>query len=282
MKLFSICVNGYGEEKLATLYSLLQHAVRRRLHKSKRIEWRRDPDRKMIVCLTKKSLDLVEKQNLYEWTAHVLAQFVLDHLQEEILEKWIREEHDTMDQQQQDKLRSYCLQLWHDCEFDEVGEQHEHHRKEMMQGFYRFLQMSEHLHLQGYIRFRLKSYVDDLRSFLDYAVEEFSIDRQYEDFIALLKYFVCEQEAKSPAVHIYHQQGNEFIVLDEQYRPIKTEQSDGLVMETIDQEINLEDMILSTLITVSPRMVYIHTKEPEMQVIRTIKLIFEERAVLCP
>ena len=82
-------------------------------------------------------------------------------------------------------------------------------------------------------------------------------------------------------MHIYHCQGSEFVVLDEQFRPIETCADDRLVVETVDREINLEDMIISTLITVSPKTVYIHTKEPDMQVIRTIRMIYEERAVLC-
>ena len=278
MNLFSISLSGFGEERLTQLHDALQGAVNR-LHKNKKLlEWKLGHSE--LACVAKKDFN---KNKLYETVAAELAEFMISHLQGDILSEWIRKDYHTMDSRQQDKLKTYCIDLLVDSELeDQLYAEDQNKKKELADGFYEYLQANEKLHLQGYIRFRLKKYLQDLRAFLDYAVEEFIIDRQYQDFIALLKYFVCEQEARRPAVHIYHQKDNEFIVLDEKYRPIDTGEMDGLVVETIDKEINLEDMIISTLITVSPKMVYIHTKEPDMQVIRTIKLIFEERAVLCP
>ena len=41
--------------------------------------------------------------------------------------------------------------------------------------------------------------------------------------------------------------------------------------------MNMEDMIVSTLITVSPQQIVIHTRQPELPVMRTLETIFELR-----
>ena len=131
------------------------------------------------------------------------------------------------------------------------------------------------------VRFRLLRYTEHLRGIVEYAIDEYTADKQYEEFISLLKYFVYIQEAKIPAAHLIHRGAHQFDLLNEKMEPIETKQLDQFVVEMIDKEINYEDMIVSTLITVSPQHVYIHTRNPDMQVIRTIQQIFEDRAAVC-
>ena len=52
--------------------------------------------------------------------------------------------------------------------------------------------------------FRLQSYEQELREMAEYAVDEFMLDQQYEEFVSLLKYFVYFQEPKMPLVHVIH------------------------------------------------------------------------------
>ena len=49
----------------------------------------------------------------------------------------------------------------------------------------------------------------------------------------------------------------------------------------LESEMNMEDMIVSTLITVSPQQIVIHTRQPELPVMRTLETIFEQRVRLC-
>ncbi len=149
------------------------------------------------------------------------------------------------------------------------------------QAFLEYLEENTYLILDGFVRFRLHAYMNELREVAEYAVDEYMMDQQYQEFISLLKYFVYIQEAKIPVAHLVHQGDREFVLLNEQLKPIETEQLDQFVVELIDKDVNYEDLIVSTLITVSPQKVYIHTRHPDMQVIRTIQQIFEERAQLC-
>ena len=54
-----------------------------------------------------------------------------------------------------------------------------------------------------------------------FAVDEYVMDQQYQEFISLLKYFVRMQEVKLPIVHVLHKGGSEFALYDEQFRVLE-------------------------------------------------------------
>lgn len=144
------------------------------------------------------------------------------------------------------------------------------------------LQQNGFVNVEGIMAFRLGSYRTELKETVDYAVDEYLMDKQYQEFISLLKYFVYIQQVKIPSVHVLHRGGSEFELLDdklEALEPIKSE--GGITFETLEKELNFEDLIVSSLITMAPERIYIHTQSPDTQVIRTIRQIFEDRVILC-
>ncbi|MBP1962392.1 putative sporulation protein YtxC [Paenibacillus aceris] len=144
------------------------------------------------------------------------------------------------------------------------------------------LEESSRLSLDGFLLFRLQDYTDELREVAEYAIDEYLMDRQYQEFISLLQYFVYIQEAKIPVVHLIHKGGHEFVILNDRLELIDANEFDATFkLEVLEKDINFEDMIVSTLITVSPANIYIHTRDPEMTVIKTIRQIFEDRTTVC-
>jgi len=144
-----------------------------------------------------------------------------------------------------------------------------------------YLAAEKFLHVEGVLRFRAEPYLEELRDAVSYAADEWMMEKQYREFVALLKYFVYLQETKMPAAHVVHHGNHEFTLLNERMMPIDTRQMDQFVVELIDKDISCEDVIVSTLISVAPAKLYVHTRTPEEQVIKTILTIFEGRTELC-
>lgn len=97
-----------------------------------------------------------------------------------------------------------------------------------------------------------------------------------------MQYFVYIQEAKIPIVHLIHKGGHEFVILNDRMELIDANEFDATFkMEMLEKDINFEDMIVSTLITVSPANIYIHTRDADMTIIKTIRQIFEDRTTVC-
>lgn len=219
---------------------------------------------------------------VYERAAAAFATIILSVLEPEFMRRIISTEF-KYNREETEHIMGFCRQLVEqDAGEKEADQPARKRRKRLLERAVKeYLEENTLLVLEGFLRFRVKPYHDELLEIVEYAVDEFLLDKQYQEFISLLKYFVYIQEAKIPVAHLMHKGGNDFILLNEQYQPIETKHVEGFVVELIDKDINDEDMIVSTLITVSPEKVYIHTRTPELQVIHTIKQIFEDRAILC-
>ena len=68
--------------------------------------------------------------------------------------------------------------------------------------------------LDGFVNFRLKEYIKDLEEVADKAVDDFLMDREYKEFIRLLRYFVDIQEPKIDTVHVMAGYDNKYMLLD--------------------------------------------------------------------
>ena len=59
-----------------------------------------------------------------------------------------------------------------------------------------YLIFNDNLNLEGFVRFRTKDYWDFLCETVDSAADAYLINREYQEFIRLLRYFVELQEPK--------------------------------------------------------------------------------------
>lgn len=214
--------------------------------------------------------------------ADTLSAFILDEMELKLVREMITGPYRYSEAEEIAAIESYCVQLLNQPEEAGNGSiSRQRRQNKIAETIRNYLENHNEMHVTGFIRFRLPDFRNELREIVEYAIDEYIMDQQYQEFISLLKYFVYIQEAKIPVAHLMHRGGNEFTLYNEQMAPIDTEQFDGFTVELLDKEINFEDMIVSTLISVSPQQIVIHTREPEEQVIKTIMQIFEKRAVVC-
>lgn len=217
-----------------------------------------------------------------------IAEYIIQQKEPKLIREIISKQYHYQDPQEIEKIESYCRQSVEEGQVAGSGEQSLSlpnrsvgNKEKIAELIGDYLQQYTTLNLDGFLRFRLKSYWSDLREAVEYGIDELVMEQQYQEFIALLKYFVYIQEAKIPVAHLMYKGEHEFVLLNERMDPIDTSQFARFTMETMDMELCLEDMIVSSLITVSPQQIYIHTREPAMTVIKTIMNIFEGRAQLC-
>ena len=137
--------------------------------------------------------------------------------------------------------------------------------------------------LDGFVNFRLKEYIKDLEEIVDKAVDDFLMDREYREFIRLLRYFVDIQEPKIDTVHVIVSYDNKYTLLDETKKEITNECIHEYVNEIAEGEMNYDDLLVSSLITFAPRKVMIHCSGQfrNKELMETIKNVFYGRVVIC-
>jgi putative sporulation protein YtxC len=214
--------------------------------------------------------------------ANILSAFIMDQVEMKLLREVISGPYRYEEPHDVQAIEKYCTHLLNQPEETEGMPKPRVRRQEKVAAEIRkYFEEQTELNLQGLIRFRLADYRDELKEVVEYAIDEYIMDQQYQEFISLLKYFVYIQEAKIPVAHLMHHGGHDFTLLNDKMAPIETKEFDSFTVELLDREINFEDMIVSTLISVSPQNIVIHTRDPEEQVVKTIMQIFEDRAQIC-
>jgi putative sporulation protein YtxC len=254
-------------------------------HKVK-ISYEEFPHFSVIHCLNSstQSWKHSEKAEISDILAKALAEFIIHQKELSLLRSLICNDFSYQNELEINKIVRYCNQMLNNEEDSLYIADHGRNRRALTisNEIKLFIKKNMDLNIDGFLGFRLKEYKEELREVVEYAVDEFIMDKQYQEFISLLKYFVFIQEAKIPVVHLMHKGGHEFVLFNEQMTPMDNKATeDSFKIEILDQEFNFEDLVVSTLISIAPQEIYIHTREPQVQVIQTIMQIFENRVQIC-
>lgn len=274
-----------SEEAMLQLKQRLLVQMKPLLHKVK-IVYEVFPHFTEIQCLNTltQSWKHSERVEISEILACALADHILRIEELNLLKHLIRNEFAYESEAEMNKILAYTNQMLNEENDTLYVADHSRIRRRITisNEIKIFFKKSPILNVEGFLKFRLQPYKEELREVVEYAVDEFLMDKQYQEFIALLKYFVFIQEAKIPAVHLMHKGGHEFALYNEQMTPMDISAADDTFkVEILDQDFNFEDLVVSTLISVAPQQIFIHTREPEVQIIQTIMQIFENRVQIC-
>ena len=134
--------------------------------------------------------------------------------------------------------------------------------------------------LDGFINFRLENYLDTIDEIVDYSVNKYIIEKEYTEFINLLKLYIDSKECESDLVHLIYING-ESILLDVNRNIISLDDSIFNAKYLSDISFSSNDYALNALLTLLPRRIEIHIIGYEDEFISTLKLIFGTRIVIC-
>ncbi|EXX89557.1 sporulation protein [Paenibacillus darwinianus] len=288
MEVFSITLTSSSEDKMSRLTRCLSDAFAD-LHSlvSNSGVWDVDSDsgRLRYVDRHAGSNEGEHRAAVLRHAATGMAEYVLLESETALLRSIARKQFRYDRDEDLDKIVWHCGQfLYGSGATEETGhnaDSRSRRKRKVAKELEAFLKQQPRIHLDGYVTFRLASYREELREVVEYAVDEYVMDKQYQEFISLLKYFVCLQETKVSVVHLIHVQDSQFSLYDERYEPVQSRAVDRVVAEMVEAEINFEDMVVSHLISIAPERIVIHTRQEELPVIRTIEAIFDRRVTVC-
>ncbi|MDD3839325.1 MAG: putative sporulation protein YtxC [Clostridia bacterium] len=139
-----------------------------------------------------------------------------------------------------------------------------------------YMGKNDKLILDGFIRFRLKEIIDQIEDSVEKAADDFIIEKEYNEFIKLLRYFVEIQEPKIDEVHVILDSNSNYVLLDSDMKAINNDLLKDLAKEISNNEISGDDLLISSLITIAPNKITIHSdkKNGNKEVLNTIKNVF--------
>ncbi|MDM0447223.1 putative sporulation protein YtxC [Clostridium perfringens] len=142
-----------------------------------------------------------------------------------------------------------------------------------------FILENDYVNIEGFITFRMKNFLKDIECIIDKVVEDYMIEKEYNEFIKLLKYFVDIQDCKLEEVNIIVQKNGSYEVKDSKGLDIFKDFLNEITDFAEVGIINTEDIIISGLITNAPKKIKIYNEEYciNKEFIQTIKSVFGER-----
>lgn len=145
-----------------------------------------------------------------------------------------------------------------------------------------YIKENHNINVDGFVTFRMKSIIDDLESIVDKVVEKYMVEKEYDEFIKLLKYFVEIQESKIEYLDIIIEDNGEYIIKDGNGINITQKLFEELDEFRNNKQATSEDMLISALITNSPEQICIHSIENcrNKELIDTIQKVFTDRVKL--
>ncbi|WP_138205176.1 putative sporulation protein YtxC [Haloimpatiens lingqiaonensis] len=139
------------------------------------------------------------------------------------------------------------------------------------------------INIHGYLRFRIREIKKKVCLIIDKIIESIMVEKEYDEFIKLLKYFVGMQDNKINKLHIFIDNKGDYIIKDEKENNIMNKFKKESFAEDIAEAVDMEDVIISGLVTSSPKKIIIHGANncKNKEFINTIENVFESRVTLC-
>lgn len=222
---------------------------------------------------------------LRQQLAEIISDVILNHWEDVLLKDIIRENYYYFGEEEKKLIFDYSLRHVNREGREARNTLYWLNRKNRInQKLIDFLKYNNHIIVDGFIRFRLKEYVAELRDATEKAVDEFLMEREYREFIQLLQYFVEVQEPRMELVHLHVSESGGFKLFDEQMQPVRSDCMEGFFLDMLESELNFEDLLISALINIAPRKIQIHRTghNNHSVMMDTIKSVFAGRVSECP
>ncbi|MGL5507127.1 MAG: sporulation protein YtxC [Paraclostridium sp.] len=149
--------------------------------------------------------------------------------------------------------------------------------------FHRVIQCigsENYINIDGFVKFRMKELLGYISNIVDIALEEYIMKKDHDEFINVLKYFIEVQDGKIDILKVYIKKDNSVILCDKDDKIIENENDEELINMFVKENLNYEDFLISTLLSLCPKEILIYNSaknHKSNEIIETIKSIFAGR-----
>lgn len=208
----------------------------------------------------------------YNFLTELIGEVVIEFYEEKILKQLINYNYFYFDEYEKNKILENCMQLI----------EPEMYNTKLLdnKNIKEYVKENKAMILDGFVYFRLRAYLEYLDEVVDSGVNQFVIEKEYREFISLLRVSVESKVPEYNLLHLIYING-ESILLDEKRNIVSVSENIYNAKYLSDISFSSNDFALNTLLCLLPRRVEIHLIDDEDEFINTLKLIFEGRVTIC-
>lgn len=208
----------------------------------------------------------------YNFLTELIGEVVIEFYEEKILKQLINYNYFYFYEYEKNKILENCMQLI----------EPEMYNTKLLdnKNIKEYVKENKAMILDGFVYFRLKAYLEYLDEVVDSGVNQFVIEKEYREFISLLRVYVESKVPEYNLLHLIYING-ESILLDEKRNIVSVSENIYNAKYLSDISFSSNDFALNTLLCLLPRRIEIHLIDDEDEFINTLKLIFEGRVTIC-
>ncbi len=202
----------------------------------------------------------------------ILADIIVENLQIRHLVKLLKQDYCFLSEKEQcDILVRVLKKLW----YGTAGQKNEIAacKNDLRQRLSEIIKEDESdtIILEGFMRFRMKDYINVWEKELAYSVEDYVRKKEYAEFVEILRLFIKIRIPRARKVHICVGGDGDYLLLDERLCLLKC--------RFIGDSVNKDDALLSALVNIAPQSIIVHNKDRfwDSRILETIKDVFGQR-----
>lgn len=217
-------------------------------------------------------------KNFYEIFSEILTDCILIFYEEKIIKNLINYNYFYFNDIEKRQILNICNNSLESINDDETSFLCEN---SIYNSIYEYIKENKSIVLDGFVTFRLKKYIQILDNLVDNSVNKFLIEREYTEFIQILKLYVASGISQISTVHLIYTK-TDTILIDENKNIISTDDNLLKAKYLSDITFSSNDYALNTLLNLIPEKIIIHLVDNYSdEFINTLKLIFEDRVHIC-
>ena len=207
----------------------------------------------------------------------ILSFLVIDELEEDFIKQLLLQNYFYFDSNERNQIINICFDI-NAKDFSTIFNKK---FKTLFDSFYSFLSTHKSLLLKGFTNFRIKSYFEILDEIISEGINQFIIEKEYTEFISLLKLYINSQNTNCEVVHMIYS-NSESVLLNENKEIITISNNSFKAKYLSDITFSSNDYTLNSLLTLIPKKIYIHLIDSNVdEFINTIQSVFENRTNIC-
>ncbi len=211
-----------------------------------------------------------------EKLSSIITDTILKFYKEKMIKKIINFDYFYFEEYEKKIIIQNCCEIIESSEYEQISKEKEYIHEAVL----KYVIENKSMILEGFVNFRIKEYIKYLDSIVDIAVNKYIIEKEYNEFISLLRMYINSKKSNIKNLHLIYGK-SELTILDENKNivPLCKEIYNAKFLSDIIFSEN--DYALNTLLTLLPQRIEIHLLDSEDEFIKTVKLIFEDRVYIC-
>ena len=214
-----------------------------------------------------------EIENFYKILCNIITETILEFYEINIIRRILTSNYFYFDEIERRKIGEICIESLKNNKL-------KNRNKTIYSKVKKYVEKNKSMILDGFVTFRIKEYIEKIDELVDEGVNKYIIEKEYAEFISLLKMYVNSKDPETEEIHLIYTNG-ESILLDKNKDIITISNNNFNAKYLSDITFSSNDFALNALLSLLPKKINIHLITKKDEFIDTLCLIFENRVYMC-